>query len=189
MQHPLVSYIHHCIPVHTIQAEQVVAYFTEKKLPKKTILLQEGEVCHFEAFVLEGCLKNYFIDENGFEIILNFPVENWWVSDLVSFHDRAPASFNIETIETTRLLIIDREGKERLLQDFPQLERMFRLMVQRHLGSFQQRLFQQNALSAKERYAIFMEKYPNLLQRIPQYLIASYLGISPEFLSRLRKKS
>lgn len=159
-----------------------------KKIPKKTFLLQQGEVCNFEGFIIKGCIKTYFIDNNGFEVILTFATENWWVSDMMSFSEQKPSKMFIETLEDTELLLLTLPEKEAALQKIPALERMFRLMLQRHVASYQERIFAGIALSAEQRYDLFLQKYPHLPLRIPQHLIASYLGISPEFLSRLRKR-
>lgn len=156
--------------------------------PKKTFLLREGEICNAEIFVLKGCLKSYFLDDNGFEVILSFAVENWWVSDMKSFTERKPGRMFIETLEDCELLLLSYENKEKLLAVYPRFERVFRLMVQRHLVAYQERLFKNITAPAKTRYLEFIEKYPTLPQRVPQHLIASYIGISPEFLSKIRKE-
>ncbi|MBK8620869.1 MAG: Crp/Fnr family transcriptional regulator [Saprospiraceae bacterium] len=176
------------INISSEECENIISFFTLKKFAKKTILLHAGEVCRFEAFVIKGCLKTYFIDKNGFEVILTFATENWWVSDIASFQQEKPSQMWIETIEDCEMLMINQADKERLLSTYPVLEKMFRLLVQRHLVTYQERLFGNIALTAKERYEVFLHKYPALPQRIPQHLIASYLGVSPEFLSRLRNK-
>ncbi len=188
MDTPLLKYIHQCVTLSTADHEGIMEFFQPIQYPKKTILLNEGEICKFEGFVTKGCIKTYFIDQNGFEVILTFATENWWVSDIASFQDQRPSKTCIETIEASELLILTPDSKEALLSKYPDLERMFRLMVQRHLAAYQERLFGNIALTADKRYALFLEKYPDLPQRIPQHLIASYLGISPEFLSRLRKR-
>jgi CRP-like cAMP-binding protein len=183
----LKNYILKCVPYTDKEIEEIISYFEYKKVDNKTTLLQEGEVCKFEAFVIKGCLKTYFINKNGFEVILIFATENWWVSDVASFQQETPSRMCIETLEPCELLILTPSKKEKLLQQFPALERMYRLMLQRHVSTYQERLFSEHALTAEERYNKFIERYPELLQRIPQYAIASYLGITPEFLSRLRK--
>ena len=185
---PLISYIRKCLDHHDLDYAAILDHFTEIHYPKKHLLLSEGDVCSFEGYVLSGCLKTYFIDEDGQEIVLTFATEDWWVSDLVSFHDQVPSRFFIETIEDSRLLIISPENKELLLSRFPPLERMFRLMVQKHLASYQQRIYNNFALTAEQRYHLFTVRYPGLLLRIPLYLIASYLGITPEALSRIRSR-
>lgn len=160
-----------------------------RKIPKKTRLLTAGDICNFEAYVNKGCIREYIIDENGAEVTLQFAIEDWWVSDLASFQDQSPAHMNIETLEDCELLILTRASKERLLNQIPKLERMFRLMLQRHLTVVQKRLFKTMATTAMEKYLEFINRYPSIPQRVPQHYIASYLGISPEFLSKLRRRS
>ncbi|QTE37655.1 Crp/Fnr family transcriptional regulator [Mucilaginibacter gossypii] len=160
-----------------------------RKIPKKTRLLTAGDVCNFEAYVNKGCIREYIIDENGAEVTLQFAIEDWWVSDLASFQDQSPAHMNIETLEDCELLILTRDSKEKLLNEVPKLERMFRLMLQRHLTVVQKRLFKTISTTAMEKYLEFINRYPSIPQRVPQHYIASYLGISPEFLSKLRTRS
>lgn len=182
------QYVQTCVALSETETALFNQQLRLKQYPPKTLLLRAGELCKFEGFVRKGCVKTYFIDQNGFEVILNFAVEHWWVSDIASFQDQTPAKLFIETLEDTELLILSPEAKAKVLADIPQLERMFRLMVQRHVCSLQDRLYGLIAQPAEERYRSFLEKYPALEQRVPQYLIASYLGITPEFLSRLRRK-
>lgn len=160
-----------------------------RKIPKKTRLLTAGDICNFEAYINKGCIREYIIDENGAEVTLQFAVEDWWVSDLASFQDQSPAHMNIETLEDCELLILTRASKEKLLNEAPKLERMFRLMLQRHLTVVQKRLFKTISTTAMEKYLEFINRYPGIPQRVPQHYIASYLGISPEFLSKLRTRS
>jgi CRP-like cAMP-binding protein len=172
-------------PEETALFNEILEY---RQVPKKTRLLQAGDVCNFEAYVIKGCIREYTVDENGTEVTLQFAVEDWWVSDLASFQDQTPAYMNIETLEDCELLILTRENKERLLTEVPKLERMFRLMLQRHLTVVQKRLFKTIATTAMEKYQEFINRYPGIPQRVPQHYIASYLGISPEFLSKLRAR-
>ena len=160
-----------------------------RKIPKKTRLLTAGDICNFEAYINKGCIREYIINENGAEVTLQFAVEDWWVSDLASFQDQGPAHMNIETLEDCELLILTHDSKEKLLNEVPKLERMFRLMLQRHLTVVQKRLFKTMATTAMEKYLEFINRYPNIPQRVPQHYIASYLGISPEFLSKLRTRN
>jgi len=170
--------------------EEELAFFhtllKHRKLKKKSFLLQEGEICDFEAFVLKGCIRSYYIDKDGVETILLFAVEDWWVSDLTSFSEQKPSNLFIETIEDCELLSIDYKNKSLLFQKIPAFERMFRLLVQRALGVLQQRFYASVSQTAEERYLQFMEKYPLIAQRVPQHQIARYIGVSPEFLSKVR---
>jgi CRP/FNR family cyclic AMP-dependent transcriptional regulator len=159
-----------------------------KEVPKKTFLLQEGEICNFEAYILKGCIRKYYINENGFEVIVQFAVEDWWISDIASFHEKKPSQLFIETLEDCQLLMLTPETKEILLQKVPKFERIFRLLVQRNLSAMQNRLIDTIAKSAQEKYLEFIKLYPTIPQRVAQHYIASYLGISAEFLSKVRTK-
>jgi CRP-like cAMP-binding protein len=159
-----------------------------KEVPKKTLLLQEGEICNFEAYILKGCIRKYYINKNGFEVIVQFAVEDWWISDIASFHEKKPSQLFIETLEDCQLLILTPETKEMLLQKVPKFERIFRLLIQRNLSAMQNRLIDTIAKSAQEKYLEFIKLYPSIPQRVAQHYIASYLGISAEFLSKVRTK-
>lgn len=159
-----------------------------KTIKKKQLLLREGEVCNFEAYIVSGCLRTFYIDENGSEVILQFSVEDWWVSDVGSFHDRTPSLLYIEAIEDSELLTLDPARKEELLNRLPQFERVFRLMIQRHLSAMEHRLIRTIAKTAEERYVEFIKQYPKIALRVPQHYIASYLGMTPEFLSKVRRR-
>jgi len=173
----------------TLSEEELVFFHSLlrlKKVRKKQFLLQEGEVCDFEGFILKGCTRTYYLDKEGVETILLFAVEDWWVSDIMSFAERKPSNLFIETIEDTELLTIDHAGKARLFERVPAFEKMFRLLVQRSLGVLQQRFYAAVSQTAEERYKAFLEKYPLVAQRVPQHQIARYIGVSPEFLSKVR---
>ncbi len=157
-----------------------------KKVKKKQFLLQEGEVCNFEAYILKGCVRSYYLNKEGTETILAFAVEDWWVSDLSSFAEQKPSNMFIETVEDCELLTIDYQNKMELFEKAPKFEKYYRLLVQRSLGVLQQRFYASISQTAEERYLAFMEKYPHIAQRVPQHQIARYLGVSPEFLSKVR---
>lgn len=160
-----------------------------RKVPKKTIMLHEGEICNFEAFVVKGCVRKYYIDQNGFEVILQFAIEDAWVSDIsFSIYETQPSKIFIETLEDCEFLIFSPETKEELFKKAPRFERAFRILLQRHLTATQNRLFHTISMTALEKYVEFLELYPTLPQRVAQHYIASYLGISAEFLSKVRAK-
>lgn len=160
-----------------------------RKVPKKSILLRAGENCDFEAFVVKGCLRKYYIDTNGVEVILQFAVENAWISDIsFSIYEDKPSQVFIETLEDCVLLVFSPESKEELFDKAPRFERAFRILMQRNLSVTQNRLFCTIAKSATEKYLDFLELYPTIPQRVAQHYIASYLGISAEFLSKIRAK-
>lgn len=173
-------------------SEEELRIFNEhlqyKKIKKKTFLLQEGEICNFEAFIIKGCMRKYYIDKNGFEVILQFAIEDWWVSDIASFHEQKPSDLFIEALEDCEIFVLTPDKKEDLLMKAPRFERQFRLLVQKNLSATQSRLINSIAQTAYERYADFLKKYPKIPQRVAQHYIASYLGISAEFLSKVRAK-
>ncbi|WP_367754791.1 Crp/Fnr family transcriptional regulator [Flavobacterium sp. WC2421] len=160
-----------------------------KKIPKKTILLHEGEKCNFEAFVVKGCVRKYYIDSNGIEVILQLAIENAWVSDIsFSIYEDSPSDVFIETLEDCEFFMFNPESKEVLFAKAPRFERAFRILMQRNLAVTQKRLFNAISKTATDKYLEFLDKYPTLSQRVAQHYIASFLGISPEFLSKIRTK-
>ncbi len=179
-------YVSQCIALSTSELAFFHDLLTWKKFKKKEFILREGTVCQFEAFIIKGCVKSYFTSEDGDETIINFATENWWIGDLASFTSQKVSYLNFEALEDTEVFVIERQQKELLFQKIPAFERMFRLLVQRALVELQQRYFYATSKTAKERYLWFMEKYPTLINRLPQYQIARYLGITPEFLSKIR---
>ena len=182
------AYALRCMPFQSGDLAYFNTLLQYKKQSRKTFLLQEGEVCQFEAYILKGCIRTYHIDQSGAEVTLQFAIEDWWVSDITSFQNQTPSLVYIETLEDCELLILTPENKEKLLSAIPGFERMFRLMVQRNLAQLQERLFRTISTTAVEKYLDFLNRYPAIPQRVAQHYIASYLGFSPEFLSKVRKK-
>ena len=177
-----------CITLTAEEIAQFTGILTTKKFPKKTMLLNEGEICQFEGYVQKGCVRIYYLDENGFEVTLAFAVEDWWISDIASFHYHTPSSLYMETLEDSEFLMLTPDTKERLLETIPKFERVFRMLVQRRLAVLQNRLIHTMAKPAADLYLEFIALYPTISQRVPQYYIASYLGVSPEFVSIIRKR-
>ncbi|HXB33836.1 MAG TPA: Crp/Fnr family transcriptional regulator [Puia sp.] len=182
------AYVLKCVNLSPRELEYFNSILEYKVIPKRTMLLQAGNICNFEAYVIKGCIREYYIDGHGAEVTLQFAVEDWWVSDITSFQDQKVSNMYIETLEDCELLMLSRQSKEELLAEVPKLERMFRLMIQRHLSAVQNRLFKTITHTAIEKYLEFLNRYPAIPQRVPQHYIASYLGISPEFLSKLRTR-
>ncbi|MBC9911993.1 Crp/Fnr family transcriptional regulator [Chitinophaga varians] len=157
-----------------------------RRVRKRTYLLQEGEVCDFEAYIVKGCIRTYYLSDDGTETILSFAIEGWWVSDIYSFTEKAPSNMFIESLEDCELLIIDYKSKATLYEKIPKFETFFRLLIQRSLFALQRRFHSLVSQTAEQRYLAFIEKYPQVVQRVPQNQIARYLGVSPEFLSKVR---
>jgi CRP-like cAMP-binding protein len=160
----------------------------QKILKRKELFLEAGVVCKHSAFVLDGVVKSYTIDEEGKEHILSFATTDWWISDLYSLISQKPGMLNIEAIVDSELLIISRENQELLYQEVPKFERFFRILVENSLVASQQRLIDNMSSTAEDRYLRFIKKYPTIPACVPQHSIASYLGITPEFLSKIRAR-
>ncbi|GAB3918095.1 Crp/Fnr family transcriptional regulator [Larkinella terrae] len=169
-----------------------IDYFTSllrfKLLRKRQYLVQAGDVCKFDSFVVKGCLRTYFVDDRGSEHVVQFAVENWWTGDLYSFLTQSSAAYNTDALEDSELLQIDQASLDELYRRVPKFERFFRIISQRAFVSAEKRVIATISQTAEERYLNFIERYPGLDQRVPQHLIASYLGFTPEFLSRIRKQ-
>jgi CRP-like cAMP-binding protein len=163
------------------------SFFIPKKIRKKQYLLQEGDVCKSIAFVEKGMLRSYTIDDKGGEHIIQFAFEGWWIGDQYSFFTGEPSVFNIDAMEDGELLLLTRPAEEQLMQKLPKFERFFRLLLQNNLIAMQRRLIGSLSHTAEERYNQLVSSCPTIPQRVPQHMMASYLGITPETLSRIRK--
>ena len=176
------------VPLVHEEVEIIKTYLTPKKLRKKQYLLQEGDVCRSVAFVEKGALREYSIDENGNEQIIQFATEGWTISDLYSFLTSEPATYNIDAVEDAELVLINRSAHEELLSKLSKYETYIRLQVTGAYLALQKRLTAILSLSPEERYNNLLQLYPDLLQRFPQHMIASHMGLTPETLSRIRRK-
>lgn len=166
----------------------VKQYLTPKKLRKKQYLLQEGDICKSIAFVEKGVLRAYSVDEKGNEHIIQFGLEGWLISDLYSFLSNEPATYNIDAIEDAELVLINKSAHEELLRKLPKYETFTRLNITGAYLAMQKRLTSIISSTLEERYTGFINLYPNIVQRVPQHMIASYMGLTPETLSRVRQK-
>ena len=176
------------VPLTPEEQEQIKNYLTPKKLRKKQYLLQEEDVCKVIAFVEKGVLRAYSVDESGKEYIIQFALEGWTISDLYSFLTSEPATYNIDALEDAELVLISKSAHEELLQKMPKYETYTRLNITGAYIAMQKRLTSIISSSLEERYASFTALYPHIVQRVPQHMIASYMGLQPETLSRIRKK-
>lgn len=155
---------------------------------RREYILQEGQVCKYEYFVLKGCLRSFYINEDTTEHTTMFAPEGWWSGNLKSFVRNTSSDFYLEAIEPSTVLRLSKLNLEKLYQKVPKFERYFRILLQNRLLATQDRINHHLSFSATERYDKFLREYPKLVQRVPQKYIASYLGITPTYLSRLRKK-
>ena len=173
----------------TTEEEQICkTFFQSKKLRKKQFLLQQDEVSKYTAFVEKGVLRSYTTDEKGYEHIVQFAFEGWWVADMYSFLTGEPSSYNIDALEESDLLLLTKQANEELLTTVPKMERYFRILTQNALIAMQRRLVSSLSMSAEEKYTRLLSSYPDISQKVPQHMLASYLGITPETLSRIRKQ-
>lgn len=168
------------------EKEYFVSLLQPKKIKKKEYLLREGEISRYSTFVTSGCLRSYNIDQNGTEHVLSFAPADWWMADMYSLISQQPGILNIEALENTEMLLLSKNDQEQLYIKIPKFERFFRILIEKSLVANQQRLIDRLSLSGQERYAKFCQRYPTLINQIPQKQIAAYIGVSPEFLSRAR---
>lgn len=173
-------------PISDSEFEFSQSLFSPKKLRRKRYLLGDGDVCRHLAFVEKGTLRSYVIDDKGIDHVLQFSIEGWWADDLASFISEKPANLNIQAIEDSELLLISKPSWELLLEKIPNLHKFFRVLLENGLIATQRRLISTFSDTAEVRYLKFMDAYPEIFQRVPQHMIASYLGITRETLSRVR---
>ncbi len=163
-------------------------FFVPKKVRKRQFLLHEGEVCRNIAFVTDGSLRAYSVNHKGEEDIIQFAIADWWISDLNSYLTGLPATYTIDAILDSEVLLLERAARETLLEAVPKMERFFRFLLEANYIASHQRIHDSLSSSAEERYLKFMKTYPALAEQIPQGYIASYLGITPQSLSRIRRE-
>jgi CRP-like cAMP-binding protein len=185
---PLIEYFNRLLPLNEEERSVLETVFKERKIKRRQFILQEGDVSKLNTFVVEGCFKMYMIDGNGKEHNLQFAIENWWIGDIGSFHTEQPSKLYIEAIENAVILQINKEDQLKLFVEYPKFNRIFRVITENALVSTQRRILQNISSTAEERYLDFMERYPHFFNRISNVQIASYLGVTPEFLSTIRKR-
>ena len=183
---PLLNYINKYINL-TIEEETILlSKIIHRNYLKDQYIVQQGDICKSANFIISGCAKTFYLNKKGQEYTVMFSVEDWWASDLGSFITQTPADFNVQCLENTELIQFTFENLEELYTNIPKLERFFRKIIERAFVTSQKRIIKNFSLAAKEHYLIFKETYPEIEQRVPQYMIASYLGITKEFLSKIK---
>ncbi|WP_426668686.1 Crp/Fnr family transcriptional regulator [Mucilaginibacter sp. McL0603] len=191
MHESLIKHINNytSIPLRESEVELIKNTFAPKKIKKKQYLLQEGQVCKYSAFVVKGAMRQYNVDDKGVEHIVRLSIENWWAADRESFVMLTPSVYNIDAWEDTEMLLITKPDSLALLNQIPVLIEWVRKLDEHHAFAAQKRLSASISFSAEKRYSDFATTYPEFLQRFPQHMIASYLGITKESLSRIRHQA
>lgn len=186
MQNAILSHIAKFVTLTPDETEILVSSLEYRSVKKKENLLDAGQICHHQYFIAKGCFRMFIINEKGNEQTIQFGIENWWFSDFLSYHNHSVSDFYIQAVENSEVFALEKNVLETLLGKIPKLERYFRLVYQKSFGASQVRIKYLYTQSAEERYHHFNNLFPEFVQRIPQYMLASYLDFSPEFLSKIR---
>jgi CRP-like cAMP-binding protein len=181
------KYLTDKIELNEDQIQLIESVSRPKKLRKKQFLSQEGDLWHYNAFICRGLVKTFAVAENGSEHIINFAPENYWTGDRESLINGTPSRLNIDAVEPTELILIEKMDFERICAEIPQLNNLVNQIIQKSFIVSQRRILANISYTAEEKYQNFLEKYPHIVNRIPQHMIAAYIGITPETLTRLRR--
>jgi CRP/FNR family transcriptional regulator len=182
----LFQHIEKFITLETSEIDTLESCLSLSSIKKKDHVLKEGQVCNTMYFINKGCMRQYIINSRGIEQTLQFGIENWWITDYLSYHNHVPSHFYIQAVENTEVIAIEKPILESLLIQIPKLERYFRIVSQKSFGAAQMRIKFLFTMSAEERYHHFNDSNPEFVQRVPQYMLASYLDFSAEFMSKIR---
>ncbi len=188
MIQPLIHHIEKFSAIRADRASLMEPFFQRRIYKKKELLLAEGERCHEKFFIVKGCVHLYYVRQNGAEQTIDFAMENWWTSDFTAFQQGAAAQFSIRAVENTEVLVITTDRQRELLKQVPEVNEYFHLVFQRAYAACQMRFRFLSDFSKEELYQHFLQHFPAFTQRVPQYLLASFLGFTPEYLSEIRKK-
>lgn len=186
MKNLLLQNIAKHVSLNTEEEEIILRYCTQNSFKNKTVLIKPGDEAHFTYFVLKGILRSFTIDDNGTIHILSFATPGWWVADMYSYLTNKPAILYVDTLEDSEVFIFQKCDIEQLYEKVPKLERFFRILTENNLIANQQRVLDKMALTAEERYEKFLQKYPTIINCLPQKYIASYIGVTPEFFSKMK---
>jgi CRP-like cAMP-binding protein len=183
--HLIIQNVSKHISLDEQEKDLFLSMLQSKKVKRKSFLLQEGEVCRYSIYVLKGILRGYTIDENGFEHILQFAPQDWWIADMYSLITQQPGKLYIEALENSEVMLLSKKNLEQLYKEVPKFERFFRIITEKSLVVSQQRLLDNLSLTARQRYNNFCKRYPSLIDCLSQKYVAAYIGVTPEFLSKM----
>ncbi|SHM04099.1 Crp/Fnr family transcriptional regulator [Mucilaginibacter sp. OK098] len=184
----LLAHIKRYVQLTAAEEQLLCEKLEPKTLKKKAFLLEAGKHCHGNYFVVKGCLRLYFVNNKLNEQIIQFGIENWWITDYDGLTSKQPSTCYIQAVEPSEVLLLSEKNQAILFEQIPCLETYFRIMMQKAYVASQRRIGYIFNLTEEERYIHFSSRFPDFLQRVPQYMLASYLGFTPQFLSRLRAK-
>lgn len=187
MKDQIKTYFNRYVEFSDTEIDEVFSKLTLKLFQKKDYILEEGKICTTRYFIISGLVRSFYIDNKGNEKITQFAIENWWVTNLESYIKKTPSAIAIQALEKTEIVIIEKEELERLFFAIPKLERLFRIITENMLIATQRKNDIYLQMKSKNRYDDLVKNFPEFIQRVPQYMIASYLEITPEYLSELRK--
>jgi CRP-like cAMP-binding protein len=183
---PIIQHVQRLINLNDEELNFFVGLLQARQFPRKSFFLREEEICTDSAFVVSGCFRAYSIDESGAEHILQFAPSNWWITDMYSLLAQKPARLHIEALEDTEAFVLSKVNQDLLYKEVPKFERYFRILLENSLVASRQRVLDNLELTAMDRYAKFCNTYPGLVNSIPQKQIAAYIGVTPEFLSKMK---
>jgi CRP-like cAMP-binding protein len=186
--HPLAQHIQKITGSNEADEDGVLSFFNTRLFKKKELLQEEGRLCLSYFFVVKGCLRLYFTDAQGMEQTMQFALENWWMTDLDAFRLKRTSAYSIQALEVTEVLAITARNYASLLESMPVMEKYFRLIYERSYAASLLRVQMISRMPKNEFYELFESRYPGFIQRVPQKILASFLGFTPEYLSELRKK-
>ncbi|WP_196895974.1 Crp/Fnr family transcriptional regulator [Aureivirga marina] len=184
----LVEYIKRYVKISESEIAILESYVSSQKLKKKEFLLKEGQICKYRYFILKGCVRLFYIDKKGNEQIIHFGIDNWWITDYESLINQIPSKLYIQAIESTELLKLPQDKFDELSAKIPVINELFRKIMEKTYIASQKRIEFIYSMSGEEMFHYFIEQNPQFTQRVPQYMIASYLGLSPEFVSKVKAK-
>ena len=185
---PVIDYLQSILPLNEEENYIVEKAFMKRQVKRRHFILQEGDICEHHTFVAKGCFRMFMVDEKGKEHNLQFAVENWWITDIGSFYLEEPSQLYIEALENSTVFQLKKEDQLKLFDDNIKFNQIFRSLTEKALVSAHRRILQNISSTAEERYLDFLKRYPYFFNRISNVQIASYLGITPEFLSTIRNK-
>lgn len=184
----IVTHIRKHVSLTDAEADVLSSFLLVRNIKKKEHLLEAGKVCHENYFVVQGCFRMYLTTTKGVEQVIQFGIEDWWITDYASYKTGLPSGYSIQATEKATIIVLDKKDEEEMFARLPQMERYFRRVAEKAYSAQLNRIHYIFNLTGEEQYRLMNRKHPEFVQRVPQYMLASFLGITPEFLSKLRAK-